>query len=240
MSRLRDEQGFTLHELLTAIAMSTIILLGAFGLLDTVMERTGETQARVDATQRGRQALDVMTRQLRSQVCLGTAPAVADASPNSVTFYTDMSDGSAALRNRIEKRVLTYDPASRRILEAIYPPTGTDPISYAAAPSMTRELARNVVPEEGEPSLFRYYAYTDGTVEQAPKPELELTNPVEADRARIVRIGIAFEVRAGRTGELERGGIVLRDDVYVRAADPNNYTPNAPDPANRAPRPICA
>jgi prepilin-type N-terminal cleavage/methylation domain-containing protein len=238
VSRLRDEQGFTLHELLTAIAMSTIILLGAFGLLDTVMQRTGETQARVDATQRARQALDVMTRQLRSQVCLGTAPAVADASPNSVTFYTDMSDGSAALRNRIEKRVLTYDPATRRILEAIYPPTGTDPITYPAAPAMTRELARNVVPEKT--SMFRYFAFTEGTTTTAPEATVELTNPPEADRQRLVKIEIAFEVKGGRSGELERGGITLRDDVYVRAADPNTYTPNAPDPANRAPRPICA
>lgn len=240
MSRLRGEQGFTLPELLTAMFMSGIILLAAFGLLETVMSRTGETQARVDATQRGRQTLDVMTRALRSQVCLGTAPAIADAAPNSVTFYTDLSDGDDALRERIEKRILTYDPVTRRLLESIYLPTGAEPIAYPAAPTMTRELARNVAPEAGSPSVFRYYAFTDGTATGTSTPDLELTNPNATWRARIVRIAIAFEVAGGRVGGLERGSIALRDDVYVRAADPNDYKPTAPDPLDRAARPTCA
>ena len=102
MTRLRSQDGFTLPELLTAMAMGTIILLGAFGLLDTAMRRTSETQLKVEATQRGRQALDLVTRQLRSQVCLDTAtPAVLEATPTSVTFYADLSNGSGAVDTRV-------------------------------------------------------------------------------------------------------------------------------------------
>ena len=87
MRRVRSQEGFTLTELLIAMTAGMVILLAGFGLLETVLKRTGETQLRVEATQRGRQALDVMTRQLRSQVCLNaTTPAVAAATANSVTF----------------------------------------------------------------------------------------------------------------------------------------------------------
>jgi type II secretory pathway pseudopilin PulG len=239
VSRLRTQDGFTLPELLTAISMSMIILLGAFAVLDTVMTRTVETQARVEATQRGRQALDVMTRQLRSQVCLdGSTPAIAEAEPNRVTFYADLSDGSAALTERIEKRVLSYDPASGRISESVYKPTGADPIAYPASPDSTRELVRNVVPD-GATSIFRYYAFTPATSTTKPELTQQLVSPDEANRKRIARVELAFAVKPGRTGELARGGITLRDEVLVRSVDPNKYDPTNADPILRAPRPTC-
>ena len=67
-------------ELLTALMMATTILLATFALLDHVLNRTAETQARVEATQKGRQAMDTMTRAIRSSVCLSaTAPAITAA-----------------------------------------------------------------------------------------------------------------------------------------------------------------
>ncbi len=240
MKRLRSQDGFTLPELLTAISMSMIILLGAFAVLDTVMTRTVETQARVEATQRGRQALDVMTRQLRSQVCLdSTTPAIAEAEPNRVTFYADLSAGDTALNQRIEKRVLSYDPATARLYESVYKPVaGSDPIAYPATPDFTRELVRNVAPDGGAP-VFRYYAFTPATATTKPEPTEQLVSPDAANRERIARIELAFAVKAGRTGELARGGITLRDEVLVRSVDPNKYDPKNPDPIQRAPRPTC-
>ena len=102
--RLRREDGFTIPELLITISMSMIIALAGFGLLDTSIRRTGETQRRVEATQRGRQALDQMTRQLRSQVCLSaTTPAMAVASPLSATFYVDLSNHSKPVEQRVQE-----------------------------------------------------------------------------------------------------------------------------------------
>ena len=99
MTRLRREDGHTLPELLTALGMATVILLATFALLDHVMKRTAETQARVEATQRGRQAMDTMSRALRSSVCLsGTVPAVsqADASTTDVLHGPRRRRGPAA------------------------------------------------------------------------------------------------------------------------------------------------
>ena len=48
------------------------------------MGRSGEVAARVDAVQRGRSAMDEMTRQLRSQVCLQNAGIAAMVQPRSI------------------------------------------------------------------------------------------------------------------------------------------------------------
>ena len=53
IARLRSADGHTLPELLTALMMSMVILLATFALLDHVLKRTGETQARVEATPEG-------------------------------------------------------------------------------------------------------------------------------------------------------------------------------------------
>ena len=63
------------------------------------MRQSNGVISKTDASQRGRLAMDQMTRALRSQVCLdlGSAtarPALEAANRNSMTFYTDLSDGS--------------------------------------------------------------------------------------------------------------------------------------------------
>jgi prepilin-type N-terminal cleavage/methylation domain-containing protein len=99
MTRLRDERGFTLVEMLAVMLVGGIVLAGVAGLMQTVMRQSTGIVARTDASQRGRLVMDRMTSQLRSQVCLdlgfeSAKPAVESATRNSVTFYTDLSDGT--------------------------------------------------------------------------------------------------------------------------------------------------
>ena len=65
------------------------------------MRRTGEIGARVDTTQRARVAMDSMTRQLRSQVCVPRDRSGDDrersifaGTPTSVTFFSRPRDES--------------------------------------------------------------------------------------------------------------------------------------------------
>lgn len=236
MTRLRRQEGFTLPELLIGISMSMIIALACFSLLETAMRRTGQTQDRVEATQRGRQALDTMTRQLRSQVCLpadqlptGTViaqPAIASASPTSVTFFSDLSTGSGTFANRVEKRVLTYDASKKRIVEERYKTTGVTPLVFKAAPESRKVLVTNVVPDPGN-SVFRYYAFGVATATEIPKTNIELTNPGTTDIGRIARVDIAFVTRAGSevATTTNDASLTLRTQVYMRAADPNDPAP---------------
>jgi type II secretory pathway pseudopilin PulG len=237
MTRLRAQDGFTLPELLTAMTMSMVILLAAFGLLDTAMKRTTETQLRVEATQRGRQALDILTRQLRSQVCLNaTTPALVQATPNSVTFYADLTNGNGGPETRVEKRVLTYVPPpkiteSGKIMESVYRPGGTSSaITYPPEPTTTREVLGNVREEPDKP-IFSYFAFKRGTTAtDAPTLDKELDSPTTSvDLGSISRIDLNFAVAPG-AGGIAASSVVLRDAVYVRSANPNDSDP----------RPTCA
>ncbi len=124
-ARLRQEDGFTLPELLTTMMIGLILVLATLTLVEVTMRRTGESQDRVEALQGGRLAMDTMTRELRSRVCL---PRVGDvdapqfsidaASPDSITVFTDMRDTSTGGTPVVpsgyiagpDKRTLTYVP----------------------------------------------------------------------------------------------------------------------------------
>ena len=75
-SRLTDERGMTLPEVMVTMVIALIMSLATFALVDVTMRQTKEISDRVDGVQRGRVAMDLMTRQLRSQVCLGDGPHV--------------------------------------------------------------------------------------------------------------------------------------------------------------------
>jgi hypothetical protein len=216
----------TLPEMLIAISIALIVSLASFTLIEVVMKRTAETQGRVEASQRGRAAMDTMTRQLRSQVCLSTTvPPMAAASDNSVSFYTDLTDGTAGLPP--ELHTITFDPTARTLVERDFVGSGTAPsVTYPSTATRTKVLAENVV-QEGSTPVFRYYAYNSAT---PPRPDTALTTPLSAANLGLVaRIELSYRTLPPRS-TTTRGSIVLQDQVYVRAADPN-------DPA---PTPTCA
>jgi hypothetical protein len=56
-----------------------IVSLATFALIETTMKKSGDAAARVEAAQRGRVAMDIITRQLRSQVCITSNSAATTA-----------------------------------------------------------------------------------------------------------------------------------------------------------------
>jgi type II secretory pathway pseudopilin PulG len=244
MSRLRDERGMTLTELLTAMAIAMIVSLAAFALIETVMKRSGEISARVETTQRARGAMDDITRELRSQVCvlrsdpalMTSARSVYAATASSVTFFADTADESyldASTPMPIPTlRTLTLTGTT--ITETIRPGqndtvnVGLGAVTFAdASEERTRNLLTDVVlttDASGTVPLFRYYAFDP----VGKQPTLELKpgagSLTEADLQAVARISISYRVLpAGKT--TTRGSTVLQDDITVRSADPNSSTP---------------
>src|SRR4051794_32153386 len=146
VSRFAADDGFSLPELLTAMAIGVVVLLATAMTLDHAISATATVQRRVDANQRGRAAMDDIVRQLRSPVCLTTewvadtdksAPLrVAAAGPTttapttdgtqSIAFYADLQQ-TAAYKSSTpappELRVIKFDGAAFKISEDIYTPT---------------------------------------------------------------------------------------------------------------------
>src|SRR3954471_19596825 len=203
MRRLREQDGFTLPELLVAITVAMVVSLAAFSLIEFVMKQTGQATGRIDATQRGRIAMETITRQLRSQVCLPSGTPSMVNRPGNVTdaddisFFVDFRDGSDPTLAP-DLHTLSFDAATKRITESdIVGGKNANPIidlPYGGTPVNRTVLTDVVGLPDGTP-VFRYYAY-DGTA---------LPSPVSAaNLKKIAQIRIAFMALPSRGKATDR------------------------------------
>jgi prepilin-type N-terminal cleavage/methylation domain-containing protein len=230
-SRLRrmrsDESGFTLVELLTAMSIGLIVLMAGFLLLDRATSASVEIADRQEAVQRGRMAMERITRQLRSQVCLGdeTEP-ITFGDDDQIVFYADLGAGSLS-GDTVEQRRLSFVEAAGegRIVQDIFAGSGVYPdLTFSTLPTESEVLLTRAVRllDAGvERAFLRYYGFRQ---EEGGVPgELELlSTPLSADDAsRTVMIRIGFAALPDRTGARDRDATGMESDVYVRLADPS-------------------
>jgi prepilin-type N-terminal cleavage/methylation domain-containing protein len=230
VSRLRRQRGFTLIELLIAMSVGSVVMLATFNMLDGSVVLTGKTQKRVDATERGRLAMEVITRQLRSQVCpTATTPAIVGGgtSPSDqykVNFWTFLGTGTFTP----ERHEIAWDTNTNSIVETDYNPTGTL--------LRTRRLLTKVRPPAtpANAPVFSYYSYptTAGTTALSSTP---LPIPLSAaDAATVALVKISFTAQpdtssAAASSTPPPESQTFSDQVFSRTADPNNSKgPQAP------------
>jgi prepilin-type N-terminal cleavage/methylation domain-containing protein len=221
-----EERGFTLTELLVGMVVGMIVLLAAFGVLDDSTAASGRVTARVDATQRGRLAMQTITRSLRSQACVGpdsTSPTtwLADATPTAVEFYTDLRDEAF----RPDRHRVSYDSSASTLTDAVWEGTGTAPtFTFPGSPTRSPVVLTDADPLGG--AVFHYYGYATTAPFRATR---ELNNfsagaLSAADRAQVVRITISFLARP----RPEAGGgaptvaSTFQSEVFARLANPQN------------------
>jgi prepilin-type N-terminal cleavage/methylation domain-containing protein len=230
MRRLRAllsrEGGFTIVELLMAISIGSIVLTAALMVLDRSMVLSNQVVDRSDALARGRQTMELLTRDLRSQVCLGTdAEPITEGKQFSVAFYADMTDGSDP--NKIEKRRLAWNATTKNFTEDRWTPSGAYPdLVYAASPTKTRVIGDASKPiKDGavDRPMFRYWAFKDGTttgeLEEVPLANSSATLS-STDVPRIVMVQVGFVSQTARISPKDTEATTLDDQVYVRSADP--------------------
>lgn len=100
--RLRRDDGMTLVEMLVGIGAALIVVFAAYMAMQTALNMQTRTTSRVDAAQRGRVAMDTITRDIRAQMCLPTTsgvtssskPAMIWASSDSIEFYSSVAGAS--------------------------------------------------------------------------------------------------------------------------------------------------
>jgi prepilin-type N-terminal cleavage/methylation domain-containing protein len=152
---VREDDGFTLVELLVALVIGSIVLTASLSIFINGLTSTAKVQDRVEAEQRLRVTSDRMTSLLNAQVCSPTGDdPVSDASATSVTFTANIgSVDSSPVRVR-----LRWDSATNRIYEDQYLVKSDS--TYPSVPTTTRVIGTDMIPTSGT-TLFKYYGFAD-------------------------------------------------------------------------------
>ena len=208
-ARLADECGFTLVELLAAIVVSTVVLFALFGLVDTATRQQSVATDRIDANDRGRMAMDAISTQLRSRVCISSAEdSLVAASDSQIEFFVSLGltvEGATNSQTLVlQRRRLTYRPATSDVLEESWVGTLPAPVLPPATstnPTRTRTILTNVS-LDGSTPFFRYYAMTSPTPPSPPLPELLLApTPLSATNlTKVVQITVSFAAKGKVAG----------------------------------------
>jgi prepilin-type N-terminal cleavage/methylation domain-containing protein len=226
MSRLRNQDGFTLMEMLMAITVGFVVLAATLGLLESSVRLNTGVMSKTDAMQRARLGMDMVTQDLRSQVCLDfDNAAVVAATDDSITFYGDFTEDGA----RPRKRRLTFDPTRGTITSYVYqaPNSAPSPLKatdFPTSPTRTQlvlEAVQNQYDQANQRIPFFTYWANHLDADGVYRPSEKLATPLSAtDVKRVARIDVAFLARP--TGaKNNKQAVNLSDQIAVRHLDPN-------------------
>jgi len=199
-ARLADDRGFTLVELLAAMVVGMIVLFAVFGLLDSAVRIQARTVDSIETTGRGRNAIDLVTQNLGSRICIANEPSLVAAGDSSVEFHASLAPETSAVRLVVQRRRLTYSGGSIR--EQVWthsPPLGPPnlPPASTTTPSRNRLLVSGLG-QVGTTPVLRYYAYEGDPA----RPTQLLATPLSAaDLRRAVLIDVTFTAQ-GRRGDV--------------------------------------
>jgi len=215
----RDEHGFTLVELLAAMAIGMVVLFGTFALLDLSVESQAQTADRVDAVQRARRGMDQVTQRVRSITCLvDDQPALLSAGDDELRFYSSLDAAPTGPQTEMQQRTLRWEAADDgRIVEDVYdgawdPAVGD--YTFAAVPT-SRVVIEGIQPVAGTP-MFTFERRRSDTV--VPRV---LAAPVAA--AELGSIGVVQVTFAAAPRLLGRNtGSTLESRVLLRTDDPTD------------------
>jgi hypothetical protein len=172
-ARLAAEGGFTLVELLVSASTGTIVMLALFGMVDAAMPAGQRVQDRVESTQRGRVALEKISRDLRSAVCVPVtgSPArlpLVSVGDNQITFYSFRPTPAQVAANppgfTPSVVQLVYDAAAKTLTRKAWGPftPGPAPPDPTTATPDSTEVVLNNLGAKGEatnPSSSAFFGF---------------------------------------------------------------------------------
>jgi len=93
---LTDQRGFTLVELLVTMIAGLVITLATLTMLDISVQQSAKVADRVEASQRGRVAMEQLIQELHSScVAASVAPVLSGSTSKNIQFLSQF--GSAAV-----------------------------------------------------------------------------------------------------------------------------------------------
>src|SRR4051812_40166053 len=117
MSRLRDESGVGLVEILASLAIFSIVLAATLSVLDGFQRQTTDERVRVDSRDEVRQAVDRIVKPLRGAVQTSTGMVeLADPSGNDLVYQAGSSTPPSGTNTASLQRVrFCLNPATGKV-----------------------------------------------------------------------------------------------------------------------------
>jgi prepilin-type N-terminal cleavage/methylation domain-containing protein len=219
---LREDDGFSLMELLVALMIGSIVLTAAMMVFINGMRGTAKVTDRADATARARTTTDVISSLLQAATCNNNTSPITAAAAQSITFTANLAGPEdAALQYR-----LRWDGTTKTVYEDIFASNGTVSVTdqtllFPSSPTETRVIGTNMSPQDGT-TLFKYYPYdaTAGAISNtAATPPV--TNPTTL--RSIVAIATSLLAQPEHTtGTSEVGSTSVEAQSVVGQVDPSN------------------
>ena len=185
--RLFSQKGLTLVEMLVAMLIFSVILIGTLLLIKYIYNNYGyamEQGLSLNEVQRGIKVLEDDIRGVRPAD--SGAYAVVSADKSSFVFYADVDN------DRITERVHYY-LQNQTIKKGITKPSGTPP-SYPAQDQTTTTLVTHVVNTAAQP-LFYFYD-TNYPADQTNNP---IAAPItDVNKIRLVKVDIFYNLNPYR------------------------------------------
>jgi type II secretory pathway pseudopilin PulG len=183
--RLGDESGYSLIELITVVAMLTIVLGGVVTLFVAGLNAESDQNLRSQAAQSTRLALDKMRREIHS-ACTISTPATYNTPMSSVTLYFS-SNGCASGANSVTW--CTTGSAGRYALYRIVATSCTSPVNKFADYLTSGSIFTYLPPSShlvtssslGQGTSATYIATQDGS-SSLPRLHVDLTTQLRSGK----------------------------------------------------------
>jgi prepilin-type N-terminal cleavage/methylation domain-containing protein len=219
MDHVRDEQGFTLIEVVVSLFIGTIVILASYMVLDATGPLAKNAQDRVDAAQRGRQAMEIVGADLRSQVCLPGAvpPVVAGATSTDLTFYSNLGDEVNPPQRR--RLFVQGNALIEQMWQGTYSGAGTTlTVNWPATMTSQRTLLQPIA-KVGTTPFFRYWGF-DANLPATINTPLDNVPLSAADAAKVVQVDVSFESQPSNATVTSDLDSIYQQSIFFRTADP--------------------
>jgi type IV pilus assembly protein PilW len=179
--------GFTLIELMVAIAIGSIVMLAVYSVYTGLMRSYTTQNVAADVQQNVRAGIDYMTEDI---MMAGLDPNKSSgasfeaASSTNLRFTLDRNLNGAIDNTDSERITFAYDAANRRLNQCLYEGTGSD--DWELFFDDVQNMAFNYVLDDGSAP----------TADPVPGDEL--------DRIRMVIVTLTIEAPAGLGGTVDR------------------------------------
>jgi len=172
---LHEQRGYTLVELLVAMATGIIVTLAAFAILEFATKNIFRTTERVHVDQGARVVKENIMERLHSGcVALKFAPVLEDSTATKLVFVSESGAEVSFSENGVHKYEIVYNAPEHTLTDRSYPSIpeekggGKAPDwTFLTTPSATQILTSVSEREEENPEthnkekvpIFQYYRY---------------------------------------------------------------------------------